>query len=93
MVLTIHSILLEHACPKNFFCNLEDILGGREYDGLLVGNSKKEIKVPYRVTSEGSRLAILDTLLGSRYLDTNSIVFIEPEGPAPRGGFATFGYR
>lgn len=63
---------------------LEDIFGGRiEYDEtsdrwqFKKGNQK----FPIGVTSEGiKKLAILDTLLGNRYLDTNSIVFIdEPE--------------
>jgi len=38
-------------------------------------------KFPIGVTAEGiKKIAILDTLLGNRYLDTNSIVFIdEPE--------------
>jgi AAA15 family ATPase/GTPase len=38
-------------------------------------------KFPIGTTAEGiKKIAILDTLLGNRYLDTNSIVFIdEPE--------------
>lgn len=64
--------------------NLEDILGGRvDYDEasgrwqFRKGNQK----FPIGVTAEGiKKIAILDTLLGNRYLDTNSIVFIdEPE--------------
>ena len=64
--------------------SLEDIFGGRvEYDEtsdrwqFKKGNQK----FPIGVTSEGiKKLAILDTLLGNRYLDTKSIVFIdEPE--------------
>ena len=63
---------------------LEAILGGRvEYDEksgrwqFKKGNQK----FPIGVTSEGiKKISILDTLLGNRYLDTNSIVFIdEPE--------------
>ena len=63
---------------------LEDIFGGRvEYDEtsgrwqFKRGNQK----FPIGVTSEGiKKISILDTLLGNRYLDTNSIVFIdEPE--------------
>ncbi len=63
---------------------LADILGGRvEYDEasarwqFKVGNQK----FPIGVTAEGTKkIAILDTLLGNRYLDTSSIVFIdEPE--------------
>lgn len=64
--------------------SLEDILGGRvEYDEkagrwqFKKGNQKFSIGV----TAEGiKKIAILDTLLGNRYLDTKSIVFIdEPE--------------
>lgn len=64
--------------------SLEDILGGRvEYDETS-GRwqfKKGNQKFPIGVTSEGiKKIAILDTLLGNRYLDTNSIVFIdEPE--------------
>ena len=64
--------------------NLENFLGGRiEYDeasGRWIfkkGNQKFSIGV----TAEGiKKIAILDTLLCNRYLDLNSIVFIdEPE--------------
>ncbi len=64
--------------------SLENILGGRvEYDEaserwqFKKGNKKFSIGV----TAEGiKKIAILDTLLGNRYLDTSSIVFIdEPE--------------
>lgn len=64
--------------------SLEDILGGRvEYDEasgrwqFKKGNQKFSIGV----TAEGiKKIAILDRLFGNRYLDTNSIVFIdEPE--------------
>lgn len=63
---------------------LEDILGGViEYDEasgrwLFV---KGRHKFPIGVTAEGiKKIAILDTLLGNRYLDTNSVVLIdEPE--------------
>lgn len=64
--------------------SLEDSLDGRvEYDETS-GRwqyKKGNQKFPIGVTSEGiKKLAILDTLLGNRYLDTNSIVFIdEPE--------------
>jgi AAA15 family ATPase/GTPase len=64
--------------------SLEDILGGRvEYDETS-GRwqfKKGNQKFPIGVTAEGiKKIAILDTLLGNRYLDTNSIVFIdEPE--------------
>ena len=63
---------------------LEGIVGGRvEYDEMSgqwhfkTGNQKFSIGV----TSEGNKkIAILETLLGNRYLDTNSIVLIdEPE--------------
>ena len=63
---------------------LEDILGGVvQYDDasgrwLFV---KGRHKFPIGVTAEGiKKIAILDTLLGNRYLDTNSVVLIdEPE--------------
>lgn len=63
---------------------LEDILGGViQYDEtsgrwLFV---KGRHKFPIGVTAEGiKKIAILDTLLGNRYLDTNSVVLIdEPE--------------
>lgn len=63
---------------------LEGVLGGVvEYDEasgrwLFV---KGRHKFPIGVTAEGiKKIAILDTLLGNRYLDTNSVVLIdEPE--------------
>ncbi|PID44694.1 MAG: ATPase [Proteobacteria bacterium] len=64
--------------------SLEDIIGGRiMYDEksrrwqFKKGNQKFSIGV----TSEGiKKIAILDTLLGNRYLGTDSVVFIdEPE--------------
>jgi len=64
--------------------SLEDILGGRiEYDEPS-GRwqfKKGSQKFPIGVTAEGiKKIAILDTLLGNRYLDTDSIVFFdEPE--------------
>jgi AAA15 family ATPase/GTPase len=64
--------------------SLEGILGGRvEYDETS-GRwqfKKGNQKFPIGVTAEGiKKIAILDTLLGNRYLDTNSIIFIdEPE--------------
>ncbi|MBI5557404.1 MAG: AAA family ATPase [Deltaproteobacteria bacterium] len=64
--------------------SLEEILGGRvEYDEAS-GRwqfKKGNQKFPIGVTAEGvKKIAILDTLLGNRYLDTGSIVFIdEPE--------------
>ncbi|MCP4118530.1 MAG: AAA family ATPase [Desulfobacteraceae bacterium] len=64
--------------------SLEDILGGRvEYDETS-GRwqfKKGNQKFPIGVTAEGiKKIAILDTLLGNRYMDTSSIVFIdEPE--------------
>ncbi|NLD92232.1 MAG: ATP-binding protein [Fibrobacter sp.] len=63
---------------------LEDILGGKiEYDELS-GRwqfKKGNQKFPIGVTAEGiKKIAILDTLLSNRYLDTDSIVLIdEPE--------------
>jgi AAA15 family ATPase/GTPase len=64
--------------------SLVEILGGRvEYDEAS-GRwhfKKGNQKFPIGVTAEGiKKIAILDTLLGNRYLDTSSIVFIdEPE--------------
>ncbi len=63
---------------------LEDMIGGRvEYDESS-GRwqfKKRNQKFPIGITAEGTKkIAILDTLLGNRYLDTNSIIFIdEPE--------------
>ena len=63
---------------------LEDILGGViKYDEKS-GHwlfTKGRNKFPIGVTAEGiKKIAILDTLLGNRYLDTNSVVLIdEPE--------------
>lgn len=64
--------------------NLEKIVGGRvEYDDTSNRwqYKKGKQKFPIGVTSEGiKKIAILDTLLGNRYLDTESIVLIdEPE--------------
>jgi len=64
--------------------NLENILGGTiEYDE---GSGRWQFRkgrqtFPIGVTAEGiKKIAILDTLLGNRYLDTSSIIFIdEPE--------------
>lgn len=64
--------------------SLEDIIGGRvEYEEMS-GRwqfKKSNQKFPIGVTAEGvKKIAILDTLLGNRYLDTSSVVFIdEPE--------------
>lgn len=63
---------------------LENIVGGVvEYD-VASGRwlfSKGRHKFPIGVTAEGiKKIAILDTLLGNRYLDTQSVVLIdEPE--------------
>jgi len=60
---------------------LSDILGGAiEYEEatgrwLFI---KGRYKFPIGVTAEGiKKIAILDTLLGNRYLDTNSVVLID----------------
>ena len=75
--------------------SLEDILGGRiEYDDqsgrwqFKKGNQK----FPIGVTAEGvKKIAILDTLLGNRYLDTKSIIFIdEPEAALHPSAVAKF---
>lgn len=64
--------------------SLNVLLGGRiEYDNAS-GRwlfQKGNQKFPIGVTAEGiKKIAILDTLLGNRYLDTQSLVFIdEPE--------------
>ena len=63
---------------------LEDILGGKvEFDEASSRwlFKKGNQKFPIGVTAEGiKKIAILDTLLGNRYLDSQSIVFIdEPE--------------
>lgn len=64
---------------------LEAILGGViEYDessGRWMFVNAKRQKFPIGVTAEGiKKIAILDTLLGNRYLDTGSVVLIdEPE--------------
>jgi energy-coupling factor transporter ATP-binding protein EcfA2 len=64
--------------------NLEAILGGKiEYDdGAKRWQFKKgNQRFPIGVAAEGvKKIAILDTLLGNRYLDLGSIIFIdEPE--------------
>ncbi len=64
--------------------SLEEILGGKiEYDdGRTRWQFKKGAhRFPIGVAAEGiKKIAILDTLLGNRYLDLNSIIFIdEPE--------------
>ena len=63
---------------------LEDVLGGRiEYDdGAKRWQFRKDgQRFPIGVAAEGVRkIAILDTLLGNRYIDPGSIIFIdEPE--------------
>lgn len=63
---------------------LEDILGGRVELDDTSGTwefKKGQQKFPIGVTAEGiKKIAILDTLLGNRYLDPKSILFIdEPE--------------
>lgn len=72
---------------KNFkeFANsrqaLENILGGKvEYDEKVERwqFKKGNQKYPIGITAEGiKKIAILDTLLGNRYLNTDSIVFID----------------
>lgn len=64
--------------------SLEEILGGKiEYDETANKwyFKKGNQKFPMGVTAEGvKKISILDTLLGNRYLDSKSIVFIdEPE--------------
>lgn len=64
--------------------DLEEILGGKIEDKEGNGNwtfRKGNQRFPLGVTAEGiKKIAILDTLLGNRYLDSNSVIFIdEPE--------------
>ncbi len=64
--------------------HLESILGGKvEYDEASARwlFKKGNQKFPIGVTAEGiKKIAILDTLLGNRYLEPGSVVFIdEPE--------------
>lgn len=64
---------------------LEGILGGvieyEEASGRWLFMNSKRQKFPIGVTAEGiKKIAILDILLGNRYLNTNSVVLIdEPE--------------
>ncbi|MXZ82629.1 MAG: AAA family ATPase [Synechococcus sp. SB0666_bin_14] len=65
---------------------LEDMLGGKvdrdkETGGWHFRQKQGNLKFPIWITSEGiKKIAILDRLLGNRYLDQHSIVFIdEPE--------------
>lgn len=63
---------------------LEDILGGKiEFDEASSRwlYKKGNQRFPIGVTAEGvKKIAILDTLLGNRYLDKDSVIFIdEPE--------------
>jgi hypothetical protein len=64
--------------------SLEDIIGGKvKYDEATDRWEYKQgnTRFPIGVTAEGvKKIAILDTLLGNRYLDRDSIIFIdEPE--------------
>ncbi len=68
----------------NSRARLESILGGKVEFDESSGRwlfAKGRQKFPIGVTAEGiKKIAILDTLLGNRYLDTNSVVLIdEPE--------------
>jgi AAA15 family ATPase/GTPase len=75
--------------------SLEGMFGGKiEYDEL--SNrwqfKKGNQKFPIGVTAEGiKKIAILDTLLGNRYLSDNSIIFIdEPESALHPGAISSF---
>ena len=64
--------------------SLDNLLGGKiEYDEKSESwqFKKGNQKFPISLTSEGiKKISILDTLLGNRYLDTESVIFIdEPE--------------
>lgn len=65
--------------------NLEDMLDGvvkyDEKSGRWIFINKRQQRFPIGVTAEGiKKIAILDTLLGNRFLNTNSVVLIdEPE--------------
>ena len=61
--------------------NLEDLLGGKVEDADGTGKwtfKQGKHRFPLGVTAEGiKKIAILDTLLSNRYLDTQSIVIID----------------
>jgi predicted ATPase len=66
--------------------NLGEILDGKvEYDEISSRwqFKKGNQKFPIGVTAEGiKKISILDTLLGNRYLDVNSVIFIDEPEPA-----------
>ena len=74
---------------------LEDMLGGKVDRDKETGGwhfRQGNLKFPIWVTSEGiKKIAILDRLLGNRYLDQHSIVFIdEPEAALHPSAISTF---
>lgn len=75
---------------------LEDILGGKvEYDenaGRWYFKNKLNQKFSIGVTAEGvKKIAILDTLLGNRYLNDKSLIFVdEPESALHPSAISSF---
>lgn len=73
--------------------NLGTIIGGKiTYDTQTKSWQFKQghKKIPIGVTAEGiKKISILDTLLGNRYLDANSVIFIdEPESALHPGAIS-----
>ncbi|KPQ37863.1 MAG: AAA domain [Phormidium sp. OSCR] len=73
--------------------HLSDIIGGRiTYDTQTKSWQFKQghKKIAIGVTAEGvKKISILDTLLGNRYLDANSVIFIdEPESALHPGAIS-----
>ena len=74
---------------------LEDMLGGKVDQDQETGRwyfRQGNLKFPIWMTSEGiKKIAILDRLLGNRYLDQHSIVFIDkPESALHPSAISTF---
>ena len=76
---------------------LEDMLGGKVDQDRETGRwhfrqKQGNLKFPIWMTSEGiKKIAILDRLLGNRYLDQHSIVFVdEPEAALHPSAISTF---
>lgn len=73
--------------------SLSDMIGGKiTYDTQIKSWQFKQghKKIPIGVTAEGiKKISILDTLLGNRYLDTDSVIFIdEPESALHPGAIS-----
>ena len=74
---------------------LKDMLGGKVDQDRETGRwyfRQGNLKFPIWMTAEGiKKIAILDRLLGNRYLDQNSIVFVdEPEAALHPSAISTF---